>query len=261
MKNPIQALFERGHRRVDRLPAREPLPRHRRPRPSPRRTGASVPYLARRFAPPPEAFATLGYRRRRRGRAAGPDRGDGDRRPGAVLAALRRQRRDLARRSSRSAAHELRLTLPHGRARAGGGAMIKGIELTAPDRPRRPAAGAARRAGRAAVGQDRGERRRGPERLRAHVRDREELAAQQPVPARRRRGDPDPARAAQSPRSTARPSTLIDGVVTKADLTPGTGGAPATLTRQGQGPDRGDGRSSTSPACPIRPCRRWRGWR
>jgi hypothetical protein len=61
MKNPIQAMYEAGVVEATDFPADS------RYHGVPMRTftapdGRQVPYLARRFAPPPEAFATLGWR-------------------------------------------------------------------------------------------------------------------------------------------------------------------------------------------------------
>jgi hypothetical protein len=61
MKNPIQAMYEAGIVEATDFPADS------RYHGVPTRTfvapdGRQVPYLARRFSPPPEAFATMGYR-------------------------------------------------------------------------------------------------------------------------------------------------------------------------------------------------------
>jgi hypothetical protein len=61
MKNPIQALYEAGVVEATDFPADS------RYSGVPRRTfvapdGRILPYLARRFCPPPEAFATVAYR-------------------------------------------------------------------------------------------------------------------------------------------------------------------------------------------------------
>lgn len=61
MKNPIQAMYEAGIVEATDFPADS------RYSGVPIRTftaydGRLVPYLARRFSPPPEAFATLAYR-------------------------------------------------------------------------------------------------------------------------------------------------------------------------------------------------------
>jgi hypothetical protein len=61
MKNPIQAMYEAGVVEATDFPADS------RYHGVPTRTftapdGRQFPYLARRFAPPPEAFATLGWR-------------------------------------------------------------------------------------------------------------------------------------------------------------------------------------------------------
>ena len=61
MKNPIQAMYEAGIVETTDFPADS------RYHGVPRRTftapdGRDIPYLARRFSPPPEAFATIGHR-------------------------------------------------------------------------------------------------------------------------------------------------------------------------------------------------------
>ena len=83
------------------LPAQQPLPRDRRTAQLVLPDGRAVVYLRRRFVPPPEAFAAL-----REHVVVQGDRLDNlaaaaPRRPRAVLAALRRQRRAAARRADR----------------------------------------------------------------------------------------------------------------------------------------------------------------
>jgi|SRR5690606_19053979 hypothetical protein len=61
MKNPIQAMYEAGIVEATDFPADS------RYHGVPTRTftapdGRQIPYLARRFTPPPDAFATVGYR-------------------------------------------------------------------------------------------------------------------------------------------------------------------------------------------------------
>lgn len=61
MKNPIQAMFEAGIVEATDFPAESryhAVPTLTFTTPDARQ----LPYLARRFTPPPEAFATLGYR-------------------------------------------------------------------------------------------------------------------------------------------------------------------------------------------------------
>lgn len=61
MKNPIQAMYEAGVVEATDFPADSRfhgIPTRSFTAPD----GRQFPYLARRFAPPPEAFATLGWR-------------------------------------------------------------------------------------------------------------------------------------------------------------------------------------------------------
>ena len=62
MKNPVQAMLEAGVVEATDFPADSRyhgLPTRTWTAPD----GRQVPYVARRFSPPPEAFATLGFRR------------------------------------------------------------------------------------------------------------------------------------------------------------------------------------------------------
>ena len=261
MKNPIQAMFEAG---IVERPTFRPRAAttaspvrdlHRG------RTGAPIAYLARRFAPPPERFATLGHRVVAEGERLDQIAATADRRPGAVLAALRRQRRGLAGGARGRAARESALTLPHGRARRRRRSHDQG------HRPHRAVRARACRCRRRAsvvdalqsvkVEENAGETQSGFELVFAIEKNSPLntlflLAGGAAIPILRVRW---------SPRINGRPTSLINGVVDPGRDRARQRRRAGDAHRQGQGPDGGDGRSSTSPACPIRRCRRSRAWR
>ena len=89
--------------------------RRRDARRSTRRTARTIVYLRRRFVPPPERFALLQEHVVTRATGSTTIAAQLPRRSRAVLAALRRQRRDAARRADRRrSGRRLRITLPEG---------------------------------------------------------------------------------------------------------------------------------------------------
>ena len=112
--------------------------------------GRTVVYLRRRFVPPPEHFA-LCRNTRGPGRAARHDRRAVPRRPRAVLAVLRRQRRDPARGADRGNRAECasRCRGMPGRTNRIKDHVAEGSPPDADDRPGRAGARAARRDRRA----------------------------------------------------------------------------------------------------------------